>query len=124
MEAMNKVGIFALLQKVQLTVLSQQYAQAEKSGIKADKVYEMVKIEAQKEQDEIAKYRKNRRMQTKKAAEMTGDVSSPPPSQPSKAAPGGRQTISRDLPLTPFSSRQEGVSLPVAGQAVGDSSQH
>ncbi|EKX47974.1 hypothetical protein GUITHDRAFT_106058 [Guillardia theta CCMP2712] len=83
-----------------------KYAQAEKSGIKADKVYEMVKIEAQKEQDEIAKYRKNRRMETKKAAEMTADTS-PPPRQPSKAAPA---PVKKESPSPP--QVKPSVTLP------------
>eukprot|EP00960_Hanusia_phi_P035609 751828-Hanusia_phi.AAC.1 len=116
MEAMNKVRSleFCPCSSDRIHFSAQQYAQAEKSGIKADKVYEMVKIEAQKEQDEIAKYRKNRRMETKKAAELTAET----PSKPSK--PAGDGTVKSSAPcLPPASILKEGVLPCSTGQARG-----
>jgi hypothetical protein len=60
-----------------------KYASADKAGLKSDSIYKLVTVTAQKEQDDLAKYRKKRMDATKKVA-----PSPPPePAAPKAAVP-------------------------------------
>ena len=69
-----------------------KYASADKAGLKSDSVYKLVTVTAQKEQDDLAKYRKKRMDATKKVAPSPPPepaapkaVTPPPPPAPKSA---------------------------------------